>query len=143
ERQALADDLEGLTDAQWRTPSLCERWTVRDVLAHMTGSASLTFPRFFARMVRAGFRPTRMLDRLRDENLGSTPADTFARFKAHVHSSGKPFPPTALWLGEAIVHGEDIRGPLGIEHAYPSDALHRIADLYLRMKMDGSKKRAE
>ncbi|MDX6302226.1 MAG: hypothetical protein QOF53_3440, partial [Nocardioidaceae bacterium] len=28
--------------------------------------------------------------------------------------------PEATWLGEAFVHGEDIRRPLGIHHAYPS-----------------------
>jgi hypothetical protein len=28
------------------------------------------------------------------------------------------------------VHGEDIRRPLGIAHAYPMDALTRVADFY-------------
>jgi uncharacterized protein (TIGR03083 family) len=142
ERQSLADDLGALTDERWKTQSLCIGWTVRDVLAHLTGSASLTFPRFFGRMVRAGFNPTRMLNRLRDENLGMTPAETLARFKSHVHSSGKPFPPTTLWMGEILVHGQDIRDPLGIAHDYPSDALHRVTDLYTRTRMDGSKQRA-
>ena len=35
ERQALAADLQALTESQWATPSLCTNWTVRDVLAHM------------------------------------------------------------------------------------------------------------
>lgn len=38
ERQALADDLGNVSDAQWQTPSLCSRWSVREVLAHMTGT---------------------------------------------------------------------------------------------------------
>jgi uncharacterized protein (TIGR03083 family) len=40
ERKALASDLQGLTGEQWATPSLCSRRTVRDVLAHMTSTAS-------------------------------------------------------------------------------------------------------
>ncbi len=38
ERAALADDLAALRDAQWDAASLCEGWSVRDVVAHMTGS---------------------------------------------------------------------------------------------------------
>ena len=143
ERQALADDLEGLTDAQWRTPSLCSGWSVRDVLAHLTGSASSTFPKFFGRLARSGFRPTTMLDGLIAENLGDTHEETLARFKAQVHSTGKPFPPTALWLGEALVHGEDIRQPLGIAHTYPPDGLQRVAELYRKANLDGSRKRTK
>ena len=35
-RLALAAELDGLTDQEWRTPSLCDGWTVRDVAAHLT-----------------------------------------------------------------------------------------------------------
>ena len=38
--------------------------------------------------------------------------------------------PTDTWLGEAIVHAEDIRRPLGIEHQYPTEAVVRVADFY-------------
>ncbi|EWT01715.1 hypothetical protein N865_07585 [Intrasporangium oryzae NRRL B-24470] len=36
QRRRTADLLEQLTDDQWRQPSLCEGWTVRDVAAHLT-----------------------------------------------------------------------------------------------------------
>jgi len=42
ERRALAADLRTVTGDQWDTPSLCSKWTVRDVLAHMTSAATLT-----------------------------------------------------------------------------------------------------
>jgi uncharacterized protein (TIGR03083 family) len=38
ERNALAGDLRGLSDEDWAKPSLCDDWTVRDVLAHMTSA---------------------------------------------------------------------------------------------------------
>ena len=38
ERLSLADLLDSLTSAQWETQSLCERWRVRDVAAHVAMS---------------------------------------------------------------------------------------------------------
>jgi uncharacterized protein (TIGR03083 family) len=36
ERASLADLLDDLSDDEWRHPSLCTAWTVRDVAAHLT-----------------------------------------------------------------------------------------------------------
>jgi uncharacterized protein (TIGR03083 family) len=36
QRLALADLLDDLADDEWRQPSLCAGWTVRDVAAHLT-----------------------------------------------------------------------------------------------------------
>ncbi|GAB3236713.1 hypothetical protein GCM10027447_35280 [Glycomyces halotolerans] len=33
-------------------------------------------------------------------------------------------------LGETIVHGEDIRRPLGLGHAYPIEMLTELAEYY-------------
>jgi uncharacterized protein (TIGR03083 family) len=41
ERAALADDLAGLDDAQWAQPSLCGRWVIEEVVAHLTAAASI------------------------------------------------------------------------------------------------------
>jgi hypothetical protein len=38
--------------------------------------------------------------------------------------------PTQTWLGETIVHSEDIRRALGIQHKYPPDAVVTVADFY-------------
>ena len=50
EREALATDLGALGQDQWASPSLCSTWTVRDVLAHMTATAKMTPPAFFAKL---------------------------------------------------------------------------------------------
>ena len=34
------------------------------------------------------------------------------------------------WLGETIIHAEDARRPLGIEHEYPIDAVREVMDFY-------------
>jgi uncharacterized protein (TIGR03083 family) len=130
ERKALAADLQGLTDDQWSADSLCGRWTVRDMTAHMTATAKTTPPAFFAKLAASGFK----LERLQDKDIaverGSSPADTLARFEAVVNSVKHPPGPVESWLGETIVHSEDIRRPLGIRHQYPPDAVLRVADFY-------------
>ena len=56
ERQALADDLHALPDGKWSTASLCDGWSVRDVLGHMTATAELTPRKFFSGLIGSGFR---------------------------------------------------------------------------------------
>ncbi len=143
ERAALANDLQPLTDAQWNTPSLCDGWSVRDVLGHMAATAKQTVPKFLGALVGSGFRFEAMLERLRDVQLGATPADTLANFQSAVNSTTHPPGPTAAWLGETIVHSEDIRRPLGISHQFPPEAVTELIDFYRKSNLIlGGKKRA-
>src|SRR4029077_20302434 len=41
---------------------------------------------------------------------------------------GRPPGTIEAILGETIVHSEDIRRPLDIQHAYPTEAVVRVAD---------------
>src|SRR5438309_5203225 len=45
------DLLDGLTDAQWETPSLCEGWRVREVVAHLVTPFSLPMWRFGLKLI--------------------------------------------------------------------------------------------
>jgi uncharacterized protein (TIGR03083 family) len=130
ERKALADDLRSLSAAQWATPSLCGGWTVRDALAHMTATARMTPPRFFGKMLMSGFSFEKVQSAGIAENKGASPAETLARFTAEVGSSMHPPGPNDSWLGETLVHAEDVRRPLGIPHAYPTDAAVQVANFY-------------
>jgi uncharacterized protein (TIGR03083 family) len=142
ERKALAEDLRDRKSDDWATTSLCGQWTVRDVLAHMTSAATTTPPVFFARLAGSGFS----FDKLQEKGVagqrGNSPADTLAHFEAIVTSVKHPPGPADTWLGETIVHAEDIRRPLGIEHKYPTEAVVRVADFYKGSNLlIGSKRR--
>ena len=50
----LADLLAAKTANAWDAPSLCDRWLVRHVVAHMTMPARLTPEQFGAEMAAAG-----------------------------------------------------------------------------------------
>jgi uncharacterized protein (TIGR03083 family) len=130
ERTALADDLEPLTDEQWQTPSLCEGRSVRDVVAHMAATAMITPPTFFAKLAGAGFSFERMTAKDIEALRGDKPADTLATFRSVIGSVKHPPGPTDSWLGETIIHAEDVRRPLGISREYPREAVVRLADFY-------------
>jgi uncharacterized protein (TIGR03083 family) len=142
ERRALAADLRALSNADWAKTSLCTRWTVRDVAAHMTSAARLTPPAFFGRLAASGFSFEKLQDKGVAGNRGSSPADTLAGFESVLTSVKHPPGPPDTWLGETIVHAEDIRRPLGIKHAYPTEAVARVADFYKGSNLlIGSKRR--
>ena len=142
ERNALATDLREVTGEQWDTPSLCSQWTVRDVLAHMTSAATLTPPAFFAKLISSGFSFDKVQESGVAAQRGSSPADTMAHFEGVLTSVKHPPGPNTTWLGETIVHSEDIRRPLGITHSYPAEAVVAVADFYTGSNLlIGSKRR--
>ncbi|MPY59143.1 maleylpyruvate isomerase family mycothiol-dependent enzyme [Streptomyces spongiae] len=130
ERTALAADLADLTDEQWATSSLCTELTVREVLAHLTAAASLNSLRWLAGVLRCRFDFDKQVAMRLAEQLGATPAETLERFRRVVLSTTKPPLPAIALLGETIVHGEDIRRPLGIGREYPIEMVTLLAEYY-------------
>jgi uncharacterized protein (TIGR03083 family) len=130
-RADLADDLATLSDAQWAAPSLCPGWTVEETLAHLTSAASMTPPRWVRSMLLAGFRPAVHNRRRLAEHLGATPAETLARFRAVASSTRAPSGHAAAWLGEVLVHGQDIRRPLGLTRVPAVEAATAVAGFFV------------
>ncbi|MFI7708561.1 maleylpyruvate isomerase family mycothiol-dependent enzyme [Nonomuraea sp. NPDC049480] len=141
ERAVLADDLAHLTDEQWATPSLCTGLTVREVLAHLTAGASLNSVRWLAGVIRCRFDFDEQVAMRLAEQLGATPAETLEKFRRVVTSTTKPPLPAMAMLGETIVHGEDIRRPLGIRRDYPIETLTQVAEYYHRSDLVVAAKR--
>jgi uncharacterized protein (TIGR03083 family) len=144
ERGTLADDLANLTPAQWDTPSLCSEWTVRDIVAHLSATASLNPATFLVNMAKAGFNFDRFANGQIAKHRGPEPAATLNEFRGLRDSTSAPPGPKTSWLGEVVVHGEDIRRPLGIRHTYAPDAVRQVIDFYKGSNMlIGSKKRVD
>src|SRR3712207_2388001 len=131
ERTALVADLEWIGVGAWRTPSLCDGLSVEEVVAHLTAGASSGPLRWLAGLARCRFDVDRMVDMRLREQLGGTPSETLARFRGVVDSRTAPSGHVDAWLGEIVVHGEDVRRPLGISHAYAPAALERVARFYV------------
>lgn len=142
ERKALAADLAALDASQWATPSLCSGWTVRDALAHMTSGSKVTLWSFFPKLAASGFNRLKLEKKVIEAEKGASASETLANFGAVVNSLNRPPVPADGWLGEMIVHAEDIRHPLGIKHDYPLAALMQIAGFYSGMNLFiGAKRR--
>jgi uncharacterized protein (TIGR03083 family) len=132
ERTALAEDLSGLDAEQWRHGTLCGHWDVEEVVAHLTAAASLNQWRWVRSMLGARFRVDVHNQRRLVEHRGSTPAETLDQFHAIIDSTTAPSGHTPAYLGEVVVHAQDIRHPLGLSRTPDVDALTPVADFFAR-----------
>lgn len=131
EREVLAGQLVPLDAEQWDTPSLCTGLSVREVLAHLTASGVLSGPRWFGGVLRARFDFDKQVAQRLQEQLGTSQAETLARFQATIGSRTSPPLPKLALLGETVVHGEDIRHPLGLAREHPRLVLEALAKYYV------------
>jgi uncharacterized protein (TIGR03083 family) len=130
ERAALADDLATLSDQQWKHTTLATEWTVEEVVAHLAAAATTGRWAWLKSIVGAGFNPAVHNNRRLAEHLGATPAETLANFREVIGSTTAPTNNLAAWLGEVVIHGEDIREPLGLRRAYPPEVLVVLLEFY-------------
>ncbi|GAA1852871.1 maleylpyruvate isomerase family mycothiol-dependent enzyme [Myceligenerans crystallogenes] len=132
ERRALIVFLESLDDDQWDVPSLCDGWSVHDVVAHLIDSAKATRLNFIAGMARAGFDFDRQNALGVTRERGATPRETLSGLRAVAGRTSTPPASPDTRLVEAIVHGEDIRRPLGTSGDYPLGAVERALRYQVR-----------
>jgi uncharacterized protein (TIGR03083 family) len=132
ERAALAEDLSGLSADQWRHGSLCRHWNVEQVVAHLTAAASLNQWQWLRSMLGARFRPDVHNQRRLTERCGQSPAETLDLFRAVVKNTTAPSGHVSAYLGEVVVHAQDIRQPLGIQRAPSVEAVTPVAEFFAR-----------
>ena len=75
ERRRLADHVAGLTEEEWSTPSLCEAWTVRDVIAHLGTTTRTSARKILREAIRARGSFDRMEIALAAERVAAYPSD--------------------------------------------------------------------
>jgi uncharacterized protein (TIGR03083 family) len=143
ERGDLADLLDSLTPEQWAAESLCDGWTVRDVVAHLISYEELGYLGIATTLLRGGFRPGRMNEIRRDAYRDYTPEQLVAVLRANLRPHGF----TAAFGGgigltDCLIHHQDIRRPLGLEREVPPDRLVEVLSFSLRAPVLSSKKNA-
>ena len=126
---SLADLLAAASDAQWDTPSLCEGWRVREVVAHMTMAARYSETKFMAELQRCDFDFTRLSNEIasRDARL---PAEALvANLRSDVMQRWTP--PGGGYRGalnHVVIHGLDVTVPLGVPRRSPDDTIRVVLD---------------
>lgn len=151
QRAALAEDLSGLDAEQWRHGTLCGAWDVEDVVAHLTAAASLNQWRWMRSMLGARFRVDVHNQRRMVEQRGRSPGETLDRFRAIIDSTTAPSGHTPAYLGEVVVHTQDIRQPLGLPRTPDVDTLTPVIGFFAsrnftvrsRSTIDGLQLRAD
>jgi uncharacterized protein (TIGR03083 family) len=131
ERASLVDALANLPDRDWERPSLCPNWRIRDVVGHLISTASLTPPTFLLALASSGFRFDAMTAKnIRTVTAKRTNRDLVNLYRARIDSRSAPPGPAASWLGETIVHGEDIFRAMGGYREHPVAHVIAAADFY-------------
>jgi uncharacterized protein (TIGR03083 family) len=130
ERASLAEFLGTLKPEQWKTQTWCDKWKVQDVVGHLVAAGKVTAGHFFGGIAKTGFGFDRFVENDLRQYAAGTPAEVKERFDAIVTSTRTPPGPKYVALGEVMVHGEDIRRPLGVKGDHPAEHLVTLAELY-------------
>jgi uncharacterized protein (TIGR03083 family) len=143
ERARLAESLSSLTAEQWDSPSWCTGWRVRDTMGHVVAAAEQTPANFYKELLSAGFRFNVFTERGAKRFGALNPEELVRRLKERTTTTNHPPAPVMAMLGEIIVHGEDIRRPLGIVQNHPPEAaLRALADSWKKSNLlIGAKRR--
>jgi uncharacterized protein (TIGR03083 family) len=128
ERADLAAFLATLTPLQWHAPSLCDRWSVKDVVAHMISYEELDTIGLVKRFVKGRFVRANQVGV--DEFASLSPQQLLEFLSNHLQPRGL----TAgfggmIALVDGTIHHQDIRRPLGQARTIPTDRLKRILEL--------------
>jgi uncharacterized protein (TIGR03083 family) len=128
ERKDLADFLVTLPPEQWHAPSLCTRWSVKDVVAHIVSYEELGVIGLLTRFARGWIVHANQVGV--DEFSQLTPDGLIDYLNRHLDPSGL----TARFGGmigfvDATIHHQDIRRALGRPRTIPADRLSRILPL--------------
>jgi len=145
ERASLVDALAGLPAEAWGEASLLTGWTVRDVVAHLIATAQMSPPKFVQRLAGSGFRFNAMSDKnIAAVRAGRSDAQLVEEYRSLVDAHTAPPGPTMTWLGETIVHGEDVFRALGGYRGHPAANVSAVADFYSGSNLlIGAKKRID
>jgi len=142
ERAQMAETWKGLTPEQWASPSWCVGWPVQEVAGHIVAAAEQNPPNFFKDMALARFNFDAFADKDAKRNAAAGTAELIRRLQARTTTTNHPPAPVVAMLGEIVVHGQDIRRPLGLAHHVPSAALVEVADSWKRTNiLIGAKRR--
>ncbi|MCD4534208.1 maleylpyruvate isomerase family mycothiol-dependent enzyme [Nocardioides sp. cx-169] len=125
ERLALADLVAHLDDAQWATPSLCGAWTVRDVVAHLTGTTRDGLGTILVAAVRARGSFDRMeVDRAARRATRHSTEELVQMLRESAASSRRtPGSSRMDPLMDLVIHAQDIARPLGLVHTSPPEVV--------------------
>ncbi len=126
----LADLLASAPAETWDSPSLCEKWQVRHVIAHVTMPARLTPEQFGAEMAAVGGDFTVLSDTVAERDASLPIADQLDALRSQpLHKWQPPGGGGAGALSHAVIHSLDVTIALDRSAVAPKDAVLAVLDL--------------
>ena len=114
-RLRLADFFDGLDDDQLATPSLCDAWSVRDVLGHLVMPLAGSMLGFVREVVRARGSLDRASVAVAQELARRPVAELTALLREHADQHGRaPGVGPMGQMADGCVHLRDCARPLGL-----------------------------
>jgi len=119
---ALAEALAALSEEQWDTPSLCEGWRVREVIAHMSMAARYSDDAFMALMRDYNFDFTKLSNEVTRRDAELPTDELLANLRSEVmHHWAPPGGGYRGALNHVVIHGLDATVPLGMPRPGPEE----------------------
>ena len=107
--KGLADLLTATSVDTWDAPSLCEKWLVRHVIAHVTMPARLTPEQFGAEMATAGGDFTTLSNTVAMRDASLPVDDLLDQLRSpRLHAWQPPGGGAAGALSHAVIHSLDV-----------------------------------
>ena len=126
---ALGDLLEALPASRWDTPSLCEGWRIREVVAHLTMPARYGEAEFMAELKDCDFDFGRLSNRIAERDAAlPTPTLVSNVFSEVLHGWQPPGGGAMGALNHVVIHSLDITVPLGVQRRSPDATIRVILD---------------
>ena len=127
--ESLADLLASVPAQTWDAPSLCEKWQVRQVIAHVTMPARLTPEQFGAEMAAANGDFTLLSDTVAARDASLPLADLLDALRSQLlHEWQPPGGGAAGALSHAVIHSLDVTVALGRPAVAPNEAVAAVLD---------------
>ncbi len=126
---SLADLLATASSAQWDTPSMCEGWRVREVVAHMTMAARYSEEEFMAELRRCEFDFTRLSNEVASRDAKMPTGELVANLRSDTMRRWQP--PGGGYhgaLNHVVIHGLDITVPLNAGRRSSDETIRVILD---------------
>lgn len=142
ERARVADMLEGLSAEEWASDTLCDGWNVQVTAAHIMNACEQSPARFFRGLLANGLRFNVMMDHQARAASRAAPKEIIERIRARTTTTNKPPAAAMAMLGEVVVHGNDIRRPLGIADDSSLDAKVACLEMFKRQSFPVPAKKA-
>jgi uncharacterized protein (TIGR03083 family) len=124
----LADLLASAPAETWDAPSLCEKWRVRHVAAHVTMPTRLTPEQFGAELAAAGGDFTVLSDTLAARDASLPVADQLAALRSPLLHAWQPPGGAAGALSHAVIHSLDVTVALDRPPVAPGEAVVAVLD---------------